>query len=171
MIKVRTLSGIQISLRAAVAGAFAVAIAKVLSFDYPIFAFISAVLVTDLSSAESRRLGLNRILATVIGALWGAILTPMIPSGPVAIGFGVFVAMATCHLLIGVGGARVAAFVCGIIVLDNNPEPWMYALHRLEETLLGVAVAWAISYVPKLFHFNGETERSSSASGDLKAKD
>lgn len=166
MMKVRALVGIQLSLRAAVAGAFAVAIARLFSFDYPIFAFISAVLVTDLSSAESRKLGLNRLLATIVGALWGAILTPLIPSGAFAVGFSVFVAMATCHLLLGIGGARVAAFICGIIVLDNNPEPWAYALHRFEETLLGVFVAWVISYVPKLFHFDDGSDRSASASGD-----
>lgn len=160
------LSALQLSLRAAVAAAFAVAIARLLSFDYPIFAFISAVLVTDLSSVESRKLGVNRLLATVVGALWGAILTPLIPSGAVAIGFSVLIAMATCHLLIGTGGARVAAFVCGIIVLDNNAEPWVYALHRFAETVLGVSVAWAISYVPKLFHFDDGAKRSTSSSGD-----
>jgi hypothetical protein len=41
-----------------VAGAFAVAIAEKVSFDDPIVAFISAVLVADLSSAQSRKLGL-----------------------------------------------------------------------------------------------------------------
>jgi len=50
---------------------------------------------------------MNRLLATVVGALWGAILTPLIPPGAVAIGFSVLIAMATCHLLIGTGGARV----------------------------------------------------------------
>lgn len=147
------LAGGQLALRAAIAGSFAVAIAKLLSFDYPIFAFISAVLVTDLSAAESRRLGLNRLIATVVGATWGAVLTPLIPSGPIAIGFGVFAAMATCHILIGRGGARVAAFLCGIIVLDNNSDPWIYAFHRFVETVLGVGAAWAVSFVPKLFRF------------------
>lgn len=151
------LSGSQLALRAAIAGAFAVAIAKMLSFDYPIFAFISAVLVTDLSVTESRRLGFNRLVATAVGAVWGAVLTPLIPSGALAIGFSVFAAMSTCHILMGVGAARVAAFICGIIVLDNNPEPWAYAFHRFAETALGIAAAWAISFVPKLFRFDGET--------------
>ncbi len=166
VMKLSALTGIQLSLRAAVAAAFAVAIARLLSFDYPIFAFISAVLVTDLSAAESRKLGVNRLLATVVGALGGAILTPLIPSGAVAIGFSVFIAMATCHLLIGAGGARVAAFVCGIIVLDNNPEPWTYALHRFAETVLGVMAAWAISYVPKLVHLDDGSEKSTPSSGE-----
>lgn len=138
-------------MRVAIAGAFAVAIAKYFSFDFPIFAFISAVLVTDLSVAESRKQGLTRLVSTIVGAVWGAVLAPLIPSGPVAVGFSVLVAMLTCQFFAGAGGARVAAFVCGIVVLASPAEPWLYAFHRLAETVLGVAVAWAISFVPKLF--------------------
>ena len=45
---------------------------------------------------------------------------------------------------------KVAGYICGIVVLDYSAEPWHYAFHRLIETTLGVLVAWAISYVPKL---------------------
>ena len=93
------------------------------------------------------------MIATVVGACWGALLAPLIPSGAVAIGFSVLLAMITCQIFAGAGGARVAAFICGIIVLDNPSEPWSYAFHRLAETALGVAVGWAISFVPKLFDF------------------
>ena len=161
-----TWSGVQLALRAAVAGGFAVAIARYCSFGYPIFAFIAAVLVTDLSAAESRRLGLIRMMATVVGAAWGALLAPLIPSGAVAVGFSVLVAMVTCQVFAGAAGARVAAFICGIIVLDNPDQPWTYALHRLAETGLGVAVAWVISYVPKLFNFEerrGDVDRNDGA--------
>jgi uncharacterized membrane protein YgaE (UPF0421/DUF939 family) len=151
-----TWSGAQLALRAAIAGGFAVAIARYFSFDYPIFAFIAAVLVTDLSASESRKLGWLRLIATLVGAFWGALLAPLIPSGAVAVAFSVLVAMITCQVFAGAGGARVAAFICGIIVLDNPSQPWMYAFHRLAETALGVAVAWAVSFVPKLFQFEDD---------------
>ena len=150
-------------MRAAVAAAFAVAIARYFSFSYPIFAFIAAVLVTDLSAAESRRLGFVRMIATVVGASWGALLSPILPSGALAIGFSVLLAMTTCQVFAGAGGARVAAFICGIIILDNPSEPWLYALHRLEETALGVTVGWAISFVPKLFDFGEESNNDHQA--------
>jgi len=158
-----TWAGAQLALRAAIAGAFAVAIAKYFSFNYPIFAFIAAVLVTDLSAAESRRLGFVRLIATVVGAFWGALLSPLIPSGALAIGFSVLIAMVTCQVFAGAGGARVAAFICGIIVLDNPEQPWAYAWHRFAETALGVAVGWAISFVPKLFDFNEGEQKSDNA--------
>ena len=105
-------------------------------------------------------------MATVIGAAWGALLAPLISSGAVAVGFSVLVAMVTCQVFAGAAGARVAAFICGIIVLDNPDQPWTYALHRLAETGLGVAVAWVISYVPKLFNFEeprGVVDRNDGA--------
>jgi uncharacterized membrane protein YgaE (UPF0421/DUF939 family) len=159
-------AGAQLALRAAIAGAFAVAIAGYFSFDFPIFAFITAVIVTDLSAAESRKQGLARLVSTIVGAIWGAILAPVIPSGPLAVGFSVLVAMLTCQVFAGSGGARVAAFVCGVIVLASPAEPWLYALHRLAETILGVAVAWAISFVPKLFHFEENNDTEADRKGD-----
>ena len=160
-----TLAGAQLALRAAVAGAFAVAVAKYFSFDFPIFAFITAVLVTDLSVAESRKQGLARLVSTIVGAIWGALLAPLVPSGPLAVGFGILLAMLTCQIFAGAGGARVAAFVCGIIILANPTEPWLYAFHRLAETVLGVTVAWAVSFVPKLFLLEDTGTKGPSNSG------
>jgi hypothetical protein len=52
----------------------------------------------------------------------------------------------------------VAGYICGVIVLDRSLEPWHHAYSRLIETLLGIVVAWAISYVPKLIRLNEPTK-------------
>lgn len=122
----------------------------ILSLHHPIYAFIAAVIVTDLSPAQSRRLGLRRILATVIGAVCGAALSQLLGPGPVAVGIAVVSAMLLGTLLGAGDGARVAGYICGIVVLDHTAEPWLYATQRFVETALGVIVAWGISYVPKL---------------------
>jgi uncharacterized membrane protein YgaE (UPF0421/DUF939 family) len=85
-----------------------------------------------------------------VGATCGAVLSPLLPPGPLAIGLGVLLAMLISELLQARDGAKVAGFISGIIMLDHSPEPWLYAYQRFIETALGVAVAWAISYVPKL---------------------
>ncbi|WP_421695666.1 FUSC family protein [Aestuariivirga sp.] len=124
---------------------------------YPIYAFIAAVLVTDLQPATSRNLGIRRLAATVIGAVWGALLTQFLPSTSWAIGAGVFVAMLTSQLLKAEEGARVAGYICGIILLDHSFEPWAYAFHRFLETVIGILAALAISYVPKFFFHESNT--------------
>ena len=136
--------------RAGVAGGLATWIAVVLSLQHPIYAVIAAVIVTDLSPAQSRRLGLRRILATVIGAVCGAVLSQLLGSDPVAVGIAVVAAMLLGTLLGAEDGARVAGYICGLVVLDHATDPWLYATQRFVETALGVIVAWGISYVPKL---------------------
>lgn len=111
---------------------------------------LAAVIVTDLVPSQSQQLGLRRLLATVLGAICGATLSPILVPSPWGIGIGVLVAMLTSQLFRARDAAKVAGYICGIVVLDHSVEPWHYAFYRLIETALGVVVAWLISYVPKL---------------------
>jgi len=142
--------GVQLALRASVAAALSLAIAQTLKLEFPIYAFIAAVIVTDLTPSQSRALGLRRMAATAVGAVCGAALTPYLSNGPWSLGAGILIAMLACHVVGARDGARVAGYICGIVILDHSHEPWTYAFYRFIETVIGVAVAWMISYVPKL---------------------
>lgn len=154
-------SSVQLSVRATTAAIVSLVAADAFELRYPIYAFIAAVLVTDLDAKTSRRLGLRRLGATVIGACCGALLTQLLPTGSWSVGAGVLVAMLASQLLKAEDGARVAGYICGIILLDHSYEPWTYALHRFLETGLGILAAWAISYVPKLIEQRTKTAPSS----------
>jgi len=147
-------------LRAGVAASVSLVIAKGLDLRPGIFAFIAAVIVTDLDPSQSRQLGLRRIVATVVGALCGAIASHLLPANPWMIGLCVLATMLICQLLHVTEGARVASFTCGIIMLIPGEGPWLNALERFGETLLGVGVAWSISYVPKLIRFEEPRDQS-----------
>jgi uncharacterized membrane protein YgaE (UPF0421/DUF939 family) len=58
--------------------------------------------------------------------------------------------MLVCSLVRMQEGAKVAGYICGIVMLAYGAEPWSYAIYRLIETILGIGVAWVISLVPKL---------------------
>jgi uncharacterized membrane protein YgaE (UPF0421/DUF939 family) len=122
--------------------------------QYPLYAFLAAVIVTDLSPQMSRQLGLRRIVSTIIGAIVGAALSQSLPSGPLSVGASILAAMLICQILRVSEGARVAGYICGIVVLDASIDPWSYAFYRCVETTLGVVVAWGISYVPKLIQLD-----------------
>jgi uncharacterized membrane protein YgaE (UPF0421/DUF939 family) len=56
--------------------------------------------------------------------------------------------------------AKVAGFICGIVVLENSTAPWVSAFGRFVETTLGVVVALLVSYVPKLIKLDEPDEKS-----------
>ena len=140
----------QLSLRAAVAAGLAVAIAHFFQLQYPLYALIAAVLVTDLSPSATRRLGLPRLAGTVLGAALGATLGSLVQAGAWVLGLGVFAGMFLSHLLRLQAAAKVTAYVCGVVLLNHGHEPWSYAWYRILETVLGIATAAGVSFVPKL---------------------
>lgn len=111
---------------------------------------IAAVIVTDLSPPETRKLAWRRIAGTILGSLLGAVLAAALPHGALTIGLGIFLAMLLSHVVRLPQAARVAGYVCAIVLLEHTAEPWLYALWRFAETVLGIGVALLISLVPKL---------------------
>jgi len=151
MVRSTYMTGFQLSLRAAVGAGLALSIGQLLRLQFPLYAMISAVVVTDLNPAQTRKLGLPRLAGTVLGATVGALISVLLGPGPWEVGSGVLVAMLLCHLLRLEGAAKVAGFVCGISLFSFSDAPWSYALHRTIETTIGIAIAVLLSLVPKLF--------------------
>ena len=137
-------------MRASVAAGLSFALAQASGLEYPLYALIAAVIVTDLVPAQTRQLGWRRLVATVVGAASGAVLSHFLPHEAWAIGFAVLIAMLSCTLVRMQDGAKVAGYTCGIVIISFSADPWTYAYYRLVETMLGIGVAWAISMVPKL---------------------
>ncbi len=140
----------QLCLRAGIAAAISVTIANLFGFPFPIYAMIAAVIVTDLEPVQTRKLGLQRLVGTVLGASLGAMFSSLLPLSPWLIGFGILAAMFLSYLFRLQDAARVTGYVCGIVLLEHAAEPWSYALHRSMETVLGILTAMLVSLVPKL---------------------
>jgi uncharacterized membrane protein YgaE (UPF0421/DUF939 family) len=155
---VSLLPGLQLALRAGVAAGASVALADALQLGYPIYAMIGAVIVTDLSPAKTRELALQRLVGTVLGAAIGALVSVIGLVGPGAIGLSIAVTLFLCHALGLRGTAKLAGYVCGIVMLEHSAQPWEYAALRVVETVLGVVVAVAVSVVPLLVRDEGKRD-------------
>jgi uncharacterized membrane protein YgaE (UPF0421/DUF939 family) len=144
------IAALQVCVRAAVAAALAVAVSTRLGLAVPLYAMIAAVIVCDLSARETRRLGGPRVIGTIIGAAVGAALSTVLGAGPFSIGVGVGMTMVVAHFTGLAAAARLAGYVCGIVLLEHRDHPWIYAGERLLETLVGVGMAVLVSMVPKV---------------------
>lgn len=141
---------VQLAFRVAAAAGLSVGVAQLFKFEDPIHALVAAVICTDLSPSQTRQLGLQRLVGTVLGAACGGTLSLMCPPSAWATGLAILVAMLICQVFQMPDGTKVAGYVSGILVLAHGTAPWSYALVRLIETALGIGAAVLISYVPKL---------------------
>jgi len=142
--------GFRLSVRAALAAGLAVAIAELLRLPYPIYALIAAVIVSDLSPAKTRQLGFQRLMGSVLGAAVGAVVSLFLPPAAWTIGLGVLIAMFLSHLVHLPAAAKLAGYVCGIVVIGHTDDAWFFGFYRLIETMLGIGIAVLVSFVPKL---------------------
>ena len=143
-------SALQLSVRAATAATLALLVAEAFSLPAPMYAMISAVIVTDLEPARTRSLAVPRILGTLIGCLLGGTLAPATAHGLWTVGAGILAAMLVAHTIGKPEAAKLAGYVCGLVMLTQGADPWAYAWWRGVETLIGIAAAVVVSLVPKL---------------------
>jgi uncharacterized membrane protein YgaE (UPF0421/DUF939 family) len=144
------LSSFQLALRAGTAASASLAVAQFLGLQYPLFSAIAAVIVTDLSPRQSRKLGVVRIGATLLGAWCGVGFALLFSPSALIGGVAVAAAMVICAISGLKDGARLAGYIAAIIAFEHSGSPWGYAYFRLIETMLGVAIAWTVSFVPKI---------------------
>ena len=146
----------------AVAAGLAIGIGQLLRLQFPIYAMISAVVVTDLDPAETRKLGLPRLAGTVLGATLGALISLLLSPSAWEVGLGVLLAMFLSHLLRLQGAAKVAGYVCGIVLFAYDDAPRSYALHRTIERMIGIALVRESDKIHKAFvnRDDGEISRA-----------
>lgn len=156
------LPGIQLSIRASVAATGALAVGDLLGLPFPLYSLIAAVVVLDLSPEKTRRLGVQRTVGSVLGAVVGAAVSAWLPPTIWAIGGGVFAAMILATVLRLSDSARVAGYVSGITILGYDDQAWSYGFFRLVETVLGILLAVLVSFVPKLFSLEKPSRSPSS---------
>jgi len=152
---------VQLAIRASSAAAIAYWAATCFRSEYAIYALIAAVVVTNLSREETRKMAGPRLVGTVVGAVGGAVATYVLPVGPLALGIAILVAMLTMFILRMQAAAKISGYTSAIVMFTHAGDPWLYAAERAFDNVLGIGAAVLVSYLPKLIR---ESAPSDSAS-------
>jgi len=136
--------------RVTAAAVLAFALAKLLGFSHGYWAVITSIIVMQTSVGGSLKAALDRLLGTMAGALWGAVIALVIPHATTAGLAGAMVAaIAPLALLAAIRPsfkvAPVTAFIVLVPLSGVAAPPLSYALDRILEISIGSVVGMVTS--------------------------
>jgi uncharacterized membrane protein YccC len=141
---------LQFGLRMTVAALLSYALGEAIGLTQVYWAVLSSVIVIQGSVGGSVRAGLYRLVGTVGGAFWGAVVAGLMPHGnPAALALALLVAIAPLSIVTAFRIDYRVAPITAIIVLMGaalqQAAPFSAALERVFEITLGSAVAVAVA--------------------------
>jgi uncharacterized membrane protein YccC len=141
---------LQFGLRMTVAALLSYALGEAIGLTQVYWAVLSSVIVIQGSVGGSVRAGLYRLIGTIGGAFWGAVVAGLIPHGnPVTLALALLVAIAPLSVVTAFRIDYRVAPITAIIVLMGaalqQTAHFSAALERVFEITLGSAVAVAVA--------------------------
>jgi uncharacterized membrane protein YccC len=163
-----------LALRVTLAALLSLALAQSLHLRLPLWAVLTAIIVTQLSVGGSLKVAGDYLLGTVGGAIYGGAITILVPhQGELAL-LGVLVlAVAPMALLAAIKPSLNVATVTAIIVLlvpTMTPvDPLDSAIDRVLEVAVGSVVGLSVSFVVLPSRAQGLAIASAARALDLMA--
>ena len=143
------LPSIKHSARTTVAAGVSIMIARLLRLPEAYWAAIATLVVMQSTLGATLVISVERIAATALGALAGALLAMYFSQNLFMFAAAVFVIGLLCAVLrMEKSAYRYASVTLGIIVLiPRSNAAWIIALHRFLEVSVGIVVALALAAV------------------------
>jgi uncharacterized membrane protein YccC len=132
--------------RTTVAATLSVLLARLLGLSEEYWAVIATLVVMQAPLSSTVPLAVQRIVASALGALLGAIESAYFGANLIAFALTIFVlGLISFVFRLEKVGYSYAGMTLAIIVLISRPEaPWIVAVHRFAEVSLGILVALAV---------------------------
>ena len=158
LLRTRT-SELRLAVRVTAAAVLAFAFAKLLGFSHGYWAVITAIIVMQTSVGGSLKAALDRLLGTLAGALWGAVIAVAVPheaSGGLAAALALAIAPLALLAAIKINfkAAPIAAFIVLVPQSGQEVAPLTFALERILEISIGsvVGIVTALLILPARAH-------------------
>ena len=137
------------SIRTAVAATLSLAVARLFGLPEAYWAAIATLVVMQSTLAATLLISIERIAATALGAVTGALVATYFAGNLLLFAVTVFVLGLLCAgLRMEKTAYRYAGVTLAIIVLiPRSHAAWIVALHRFIEVSVGILVALAVTAV------------------------
>ena len=134
------------SIRTAIAATLSLAVARLFGLPEAYWAAIATLVVMQSTLSATLLISIERIAATALGALAGALVASYFTENLLAFAAAVFVLGLLCaRFRMERTAYRYAGVTLAIIVLIPRPHAaWIIALHRFFEVSVGILVALAV---------------------------
>lgn len=130
------------TVKTALAVTIAITIAYILNLDSPFFVAIAAIITLQGNIVDSVRMGRDRILGTIIGALAGLAFSYLALGNPIIIGLGIIGLIYVSNLINFKKTISISTVVFVSIMLDFGGGNLLYSsLNRVIDTFVGITVA------------------------------
>lgn len=119
--------------------------------NFPFYACIAAVITMQSTVHNSFTTGKNRMIGTIIGAIWGLTFALISPNNVFLISIGIVFVIYSLNLL-NRKNSIIIACVVFLAIMTNLKEgtPLVYSFNRVIETFLGIFVSVLVNYF--IFH-------------------
>lgn len=141
------------NIKTALAVTICMVIFQVIGRENAFYACIAAVICMKDTVSSSFSMGKNRLIGTIIGALFGLCIIYIMIKLPFlyyynafVTGIGIVFVIYTCNLFSKPGSVTIACIVLiGIMINYSGPQSYAYAVGRSIDTAIGIIVAILIN--------------------------
>ncbi len=141
-----------LSLRVTIAALVALALAQLLQLPLPLWAVLTAIIVTQMSVGRSLKATVDYLLGTLGGAIYGGAIAVLIPhESEIALLLVLALAMAPLAFIAAINPrfstAPVTAIIVLLIPIMTHVSPIASALDRVIEVALGGVTGLVVSFL------------------------
>lgn len=136
------------TIKTAISVFLCIIITRLVKLDNAFYAAIAAIISMESSITNSFKVGKNRMMGTIVGAVIGLVFALIQPGSAILCFLGIIVLISVCNMLNWNKAIPIAGVVFMAVMVNlNGKNPIFYSANRLIDTFIGIAVALAVNYL------------------------
>lgn len=134
------------TIKTALAVSIGLFVAETFNLQSPLFVGIGAIHTMQASVSESFKMGKNRMLGTVMGAIVAVVIATYLPRNEIFMGLGIIIVIHMLNLLNWKKSISLSAIVFIAVFLNHEYEMVPYAVSRVLDTFVGIVIGVIVNY-------------------------